>query len=218
MRCSSKTQAEETTMKILKMHSLIFEVLQLTDNWNILSTFNQGGPPGRCVVWDTSFKIWAWILSTCQILWNPQDHSLCPLCPWDFPGKNTGVDCHLLLQSIFWTQGWNHYLLPCRQRYLPLSHWDSIDTLEYVSQLLHVFSPLLWAIVFDSFAQVFVGGDGVACLEEFFAQISWKFFLSPALQPHNIALCCIFIRQLSCLGNHPWSKALEFCKITHFGS
>ena len=22
------------------------------------------------------------------------------LCPWDFPGKNTGVDCHLLLQCI----------------------------------------------------------------------------------------------------------------------
>ena len=50
MRCSSKTQAEETTMKILKMHSLVFEVLQLADNSNILSIFNQGGPPGRCVV------------------------------------------------------------------------------------------------------------------------------------------------------------------------
>ena len=23
------------------------------------------------------------------------------LCPWDFPGKNTGVDCHFLLQRIF---------------------------------------------------------------------------------------------------------------------
>ena len=22
-------------------------------------------------------------------------------CPWDFPAKNTGVDCHLLLQGIF---------------------------------------------------------------------------------------------------------------------
>ena len=26
------------------------------------------------------------------------------LCPWDSPGKNTGVDCHALLQGIFPTQ------------------------------------------------------------------------------------------------------------------
>ena len=28
-----------------------------------------------------------------------------PLCPWDFPGKNTGVGCHFLLQGFFPTQG-----------------------------------------------------------------------------------------------------------------
>ena len=28
-----------------------------------------------------------------------------PLCPWDSPGKNTGVGCHFLLQRIFLTQG-----------------------------------------------------------------------------------------------------------------
>ena len=27
------------------------------------------------------------------------------LCPWDFPGKNTGVDCLFLLWGIFLTQG-----------------------------------------------------------------------------------------------------------------
>ena len=27
------------------------------------------------------------------------------LCPWDFPGKNTGVGCCFLLQGIFLTQG-----------------------------------------------------------------------------------------------------------------
>ena len=25
------------------------------------------------------------------------------LCPWDSPGKNTGVGCHFLLQGIFLT-------------------------------------------------------------------------------------------------------------------
>ena len=41
-------------------------------------------------------------------------HGLQPtrlLCPWNFPGKNTGVDCHFLLQGIFPTQGSNPSLL-----------------------------------------------------------------------------------------------------------
>ena len=37
------------------------------------------------------------------------------LCPWDSPGKNTGVDCHFLLQVIVPTQESNPGLLHCRQ-------------------------------------------------------------------------------------------------------
>ena len=40
------------------------------------------------------------------------------LCPWDFPGKNTGVGSHFLLQRIFSTQGSN----------LCLRHWQ-VDSL-----------------------------------------------------------------------------------------
>ena len=39
-----------------------------------------------------------------------QPHGLQPsrlLCPWDFPGKNTGVGCHFLLQGTVLTQGSN---------------------------------------------------------------------------------------------------------------
>ena len=36
------------------------------------------------------------------------------LCPWDFPGKNTRMGCHALLQQIFWTEGLNPSLLYCR--------------------------------------------------------------------------------------------------------
>jgi hypothetical protein len=32
-------------------------------------------------------------------------------CPWNFPGKNTGVHCHFLFQGIFLTQGSNLCLL-----------------------------------------------------------------------------------------------------------
>ena len=38
-----------------------------------------------------------------------------PLCPWDFPGKNTGVHSYFLLQSIFATQGLNLCILLGRQ-------------------------------------------------------------------------------------------------------
>ena len=37
-------------------------------------------------------------------------HGLKPtrlLCSWDFPGKNTEVGCHFLIQRVFPTQGWN---------------------------------------------------------------------------------------------------------------
>ena len=39
-----------------------------------------------------------------------QPHGLHPtrlLCPWDFPGKDTGVGCHFLLQEIFPAQELN---------------------------------------------------------------------------------------------------------------
>ena len=36
------------------------------------------------------------------------------LCPWNSPGKYTGVGCHSLLQGILLTQGSNPDLLHCR--------------------------------------------------------------------------------------------------------
>ena len=44
------------------------------------------------------------------------------LCPQKFPGKNTGVGCHSLLQRIFPTQGSNPGLLHCRWILYCLSH------------------------------------------------------------------------------------------------
>ena len=44
------------------------------------------------------------------------------LCPWDFPGKNTGVGCHFLLQGIFLTQGLNQHLLHWQKESLSLCH------------------------------------------------------------------------------------------------
>ena len=47
------------------------------------------------------------------------------LCPWDSPGKNTGVGCHSLPQQVFPTQGQNLRLLHCRQILYALSHLRS---------------------------------------------------------------------------------------------
>ena len=54
--------------------------------------------------------------------------SLAHQCPWDSPGKNTGMDCHFFLQGVFLTQGTNLsllHLLTCQAYSLPLSHLGS---------------------------------------------------------------------------------------------
>ena len=59
------------------------------------------------------------LFATCE----PQATRL--LCPWDSPGKNTGVSCHAFLQGIFPTQGMNPCLLVLQVEFLPLSHRGS---------------------------------------------------------------------------------------------
>ena len=52
------------------------------------------------------------IMHPCSVvsnsLWAHGLKSIRLLCPWDSPGKNIGVGCHLLLQGIFPTQDWTH--------------------------------------------------------------------------------------------------------------
>ena len=53
----------------------------------------------------------------CLILCDPGDYRL--LCPWDYPGKTTGVGSYSLLQVIFPTQGSNPGLLHWQADSLP---------------------------------------------------------------------------------------------------
>ena len=67
-------------------------------------------------------------------------HGLQPtrlLCPWDSPGKNTGVDCHSLLQRIFPTQGSNPGLPHCRQILYHLSNRDILYFIPYCESFFH---------------------------------------------------------------------------------
>ena len=73
------------------------------------------------------------------------------LCPWDFPGKNTEVGCHFLLQRIFLTQGLNSDLPHCRHILYHLSHQKIIKywlnqlllPLQYFLDLIYLNTPTL---------------------------------------------------------------------------
>ena len=58
-------------------------------------------------------------------LWPPGLWPTRLLCPWDSPGKNTGVGCHALLQGIFSAQGANLHVLHCRWILYPMSYLGS---------------------------------------------------------------------------------------------
>ena len=61
-------------------------------------------------------KVEVLVTQSCPALCDPMDCSLPGSSVLgDFPGKNTGVGCHTLLQGIVPTQGSNPGLLHCRQ-------------------------------------------------------------------------------------------------------
>ena len=66
------------------------------------------------------------------------------LCLLDFPGKNTGMGCHFLLQGIFLTQGSN----PCP---LCLLHWADSLSLSNLGSNMHTTSfqnPLFCSLIY----------------------------------------------------------------------
>jgi len=66
-------------------------------------------------------------LSCVQLFETPWTLACKPPWPWDFPGKDTRVACHFLLQGIFLTQESNPCLLCLLHcRWLPLSHLEHL--------------------------------------------------------------------------------------------
>ena len=51
-------------------------------------------------------------------------------CPWNFPGKNTGVGCPFLLQGILLIQISNPRLLHWQADSLPLSHEEAFKSYD----------------------------------------------------------------------------------------
>ena len=80
--------------------------------------------------WFIQFWGCCFITKLCPVLL--LSHGLQPskhLYPWGFPGKNTRVGFHFLLQGIFLNQGLNLHLclLPWQADSLPLSHQGSLS-------------------------------------------------------------------------------------------
>ena len=72
------------------------------------------------------------------------------LCPWDSPGKNTGVGCYALLQGIFLTLGWNpHFLslLDWQEGYFTTSTTRETPKARYILLLLLLLSHFSWYIL-----------------------------------------------------------------------
>ena len=74
-------------------------------------------------------------LSHVQLFMTPVDCNP-PGSPVHFSGKNTGVDCHFLLQGIFPDQGWNLSLLHWQVHSLPLSHQGSPQTYAHTAIIM----------------------------------------------------------------------------------
>ena len=89
-----------------------------------IQTINQAG-----ILWKRRRKVKvkeSEVAQSCLTLCDPMDCSLTKfLCTWAFPGKNTGVGCHFLVQGTFPTQESNLSLLHCRQTLYLRSHQGS---------------------------------------------------------------------------------------------
>ena len=90
--------------------------------WEMPRTISKPESRTLRVNWLEKASSWMWTV------WRSESHSVLShffttpwtvvprlLCPWDSPGKDTGVGCHALIQGVFLTQESNRGLLHCRR-------------------------------------------------------------------------------------------------------
>ena len=85
-------------------------------------------------------------VQSCLTLCDPMDCSPARLFwSWDFSGKNTGVDCHFLLQGIVPTQGLYSHVLHCSGF---CTHWAIREALSTWILLIHIVVNMLELVRF----------------------------------------------------------------------
>ena len=79
------------------------------------------------------------------------------LCPWDSPGKGTGVGCHTLLQEIFLTQGSNQCLLhPLHSGgfFISSATWEALISVYLSSKLLKLHTLSMYSFLYVNHASI----------------------------------------------------------------
>ena len=143
---------------------------------------------------------WKWKWSRSVMSDSSRPHGLQPtrlLCPWDFPGKSTGMGCHCLLQIflkrslvfpiLLFSSISLHWSL--RKPFLSLLAilWNSAFKWEcrVLYSVYLSFSPLLFLLLF--FSQLFVRPPQTAI---FLFCISFSWVWSWSLSPVNVTNLC----------------------------
>ena len=137
-------------------------------------------------------------------LWSHGLQPATPLCPWDSPGRNTGVGCHTLLQGIFPTQGSNP----------GLPHWRQI-----LYRLSHQGRPFFWGFTQNVRLKVLTRDirHFFPCVLNFFCVLVW---IAPSSStvilnsllfylPDNLSYLILFFKFLAFLHG-------SFCKLPYF--
>ena len=87
------------------------------------------------------------VAQLCLTLWDPLDCSPTRLCcPWDFPGKNTGMSYHSLLQGIFPTR--DRIWVSCIGRRI-LYYWATREARLNASSADVVLFPFYWNSIWN---------------------------------------------------------------------
>ena len=135
--------------------------------------------------------------------------------PWNSPGKNTGVDCHFILQGIFLTQGLNPGLLNCRQILYQLSHQGSPGEALKSHTIDEIRISFIW---FDSGVEVLNHPTTCFCV---CLPLCWK----KAMATHSSSLAWTIpwteepggLQSMGSLGvGHDWATSLSLFTFMHW--
>ena len=104
-------------------------------NWLRHSSIKLWRHPHQVLVAQSYLTLWFHELEPARLL-----------CPWNFPGKNTGAGCHFLLQGIFPPPGLKQGLLHCMQMLYHLNH-QGRPTSKVGTSVKEKFKPKLLPLI-----------------------------------------------------------------------
>ena len=133
------------------------------------------------------------------------------LYPWDSPGKNTRVDCHTLLQGIFWTQGSNLGLLCLLHWKGLLFHWCHLGSPVQLLSLCQFYDAHQIPILLFTHTGAFGGLSGRTSVTHY----NWalhhylKKTFFPFLEEIGTSFCKIFfLEKRKLIFTHTWKNML----------